>query len=140
MTRILFGVFLALIAIPTNTSADDRPATDASQRVTVRLTEYRFDPPQIEVKVGKETELTLVNEGTVLHEFVTKGLSDLTVDVTVSGVVTAALGIAELEIPPKATVVLRFTPTKAGEFPMWCDADKPKNHRQSGMQGTMTFR
>jgi uncharacterized cupredoxin-like copper-binding protein len=120
------------------TFADDKTPTASPNRVTVRLQEYRFDPPEILLKAGEESELILVNQGTVLHEFVTEALQNITVDVEVNGVVAGTLGVAEMEIPPKAKVMLRFTPEKPGEFSVACHARKPKDHFKEGMVGRLT--
>jgi uncharacterized cupredoxin-like copper-binding protein len=112
MRGLAIGLGLVLMAVPP-ALADEKPEDAAPQRVTVRLTEYRFDPARIELKTGQETELTLVNEGTVLHEFITEGLQDVTADAIVNGVIIGALGVAEIEIPAKPAV-LRFTPEKPG--------------------------
>jgi plastocyanin len=129
---LLTGPFVAL--------AGERSPSEKLQRTTVRLLEYRFEPSQITLKVGEEIELTLVNEGTVMHEFITDALKGLEVDVEINGVVAETLGVAEFEIPPKAKVVLRFTPEKPGEFPIACHAKEPKDHLKEGMSGKLVFR
>jgi plastocyanin len=125
---------------PAAASGDERPADAAPQRLTVHLTEYRFEPSRIAFTAGQAVELTLINDGTVLHEFVTEALKDLDVDLDVGGVLTEALGIAEIEIPPRATVVLRFTPERPGEFRVLCAATRPKNHQKEGMTAALVFR
>ncbi len=139
MRGLAIGLGLVLTATPA-AFADEKPEAAAPQRVTVRLTEYRFDPPRIELKTGQETELTLVNEGTVLHEFITEGLQDVTADAIVNGVIIEALGVAEIEIPAKAKVILRFTAEKPGEFRVICGAEQPKSHLKEGMSATLIFR
>lgn len=139
MRGLAIGLGVVLMAVPP-ALADEKPEDDAPQRVTVRLTEYRFDPARIELKTGQETELTLVNEGAVLHEFITEGLQDVTADVIVNGVIIGALGVAEIEIPAKAKAVLRFTPEKPGEFRVICAAEQPKSHLKEGMTATLIFR
>lgn len=138
MRGLAIGLGVVLMAVPP-AFADEKPEDDAPQRVTVRLTEYRFDPARIELKTGQETELTLVNEGTVLHEFITEGLQDVTADAIVNGVIIGALGVAEIEIPAKAKAVLRFTPEKPGEFRVICAAEQPKSHLKEGMTATLIF-
>lgn len=137
--RMLF-IVCVLLTGPFVAMADERSPNEKLQRITVRLLDYRFEPSQITLKIGEEIELTLVNEGTVMHEFVTDALKDLEVDVENNGVVAETHGVAELEIPPNAKVVLRFTPKKPGEFPMECHAKKPKDHLKEGMSGKLAFR
>ena len=137
MTLIRIGVFLlfTLITWPFKIDAEENPT-----QITVRLTEYRFDPPQIALKIGERAEITLVNQGTVTHEFITKALKNLEVNVEVNGVVAETHGVAEVEIPPKTKVVIRFTPEKPGEFPTACQAKEPKDHFKEGMAGKLAFR
>jgi uncharacterized cupredoxin-like copper-binding protein len=120
-------------------SADEGTPTEARQ-VTVRLREYRFEPSEIILEKGEEVALILINDGTVLHEFITEAVQNLDVDVQVNGVEVETLGVAELEIPPKGKVVLRFTPEKAGVFPFACHAKKPKDHFKEGMFGKLVIR
>jgi uncharacterized cupredoxin-like copper-binding protein len=126
------GPFVAL--------ADERSTTEKLQRMTIRLSEYRFEPSQVVLKTGEEIELTLVNEGTVMHEFITDALKGLEIDVEINGVVAETYGVAELEIPSKAKAVLHFTPVKPGEFSMVCHAKEPKDHFKEGMSGKLVFK
>ncbi len=137
--RMLFIVCLLLTG-PFVAMADERPPNEKLLRTTVRLLDYRFEPSQITLKVGEEIELTLVNEGTVMHEFITDALKGLEMDLEINGVIAETHGVAELEIPPKAKVVLHFTPEKPGEFSIVCHAKKPKDHFNEGMSGKLVFR
>lgn len=118
----------------------DEPAHPASpRRETIRQSEYKFVPSRVDFKVGEPVELTIVNEGTLLHEFVTDALKDLPTRVEINGAVVKAGGISEIENPPGGTVVLRFTPEKAGQFSYTCQSEKPKSHLRVGMSGLMVF-
>jgi plastocyanin len=136
---VILNLFL-LVAGPFQALADERMPVPHAQQVTVKLSEYRFEPAHITLKAGKEVELTLVNEGAVMHEFITDALKDLEVDVEIDGIVAETHGVAELEIPTKAKVVLRFTPEKTGEFPVACHAKEPKDHLKEGMIGKLAIR
>jgi plastocyanin len=131
---------LAVSSLPAVAFADDRSRPQPAQEVTVRMTEYKYEPAHIELRKGRPVELRLVNDGDVLHEFVTDALVDTVVDVEGQGVIAAARGLDELEIPEGATVVLRFTPGKAGQFSFRCDAETPVSHHESGMKGTLVVR
>ncbi|MEW6684031.1 MAG: cupredoxin domain-containing protein [Nitrospirota bacterium] len=135
---ILFGVLTAVI--PAVALADERTTPPAPQEVTITLTEYKYEPARVEVQSGKPVELHLVNSGKVLHEFVSDVLSDVTVDLETKGTIALVHGVEELEVLPGATVVLRFTPKKAGEFGFRCDAEVPVSHHESGMKGTLIVR
>lgn len=119
-------------------SGDERePPVQPARRITVTLSEYQFTPSKIDLKAGELVELTLINKGTVTHEFITLALSNLEVAVTIAGVETETVGVAELELAPKATAVLRFTPETAGTYPFFCGAKQPTDHRAAGMTGVL---
>jgi uncharacterized cupredoxin-like copper-binding protein len=127
-------------ALPVSALADERPRPQEVQSVTITMTEYQYAPEHIELRKNRPVELRLVNKGKVLHEFVTDALLDTPVDVEGQGVIAVARGLEELEIPAGATVVLRFTPKKAGTFGLGCDAEDPVSHHESGMKGSLTIR
>jgi len=135
--RMLRTVLCLLAFFPSYAAAGDPVPDVPPQRVTVRLLEYRYEPARIVLKAGRETELRVINRGTVVHEFVTEALQNLEVTVEVNGVVTETLGVAEVEIPPKGTVVLRFTPNDVGEFQVACHAMQPKDHFKTGMTAVL---
>lgn len=135
---VLLGMFIGVL--PVAAVADERTTPLAPQEVTITLTEYKYDPARIEVQSGKPVALHLVNSGKVLHEFVSDVLSDVTVDVETQGAVALVRGVEELEVLPGATVILRFTPKKAGEFSFRCDAETPVSHREGGMKGVLIVR
>jgi uncharacterized cupredoxin-like copper-binding protein len=137
--RIALTLFLG-IAWPFGALADERTGEIPGRSTVVRLLEYRFEPAQITWNAGEETELVLINEGTVMHEFITEALKDLDVDVEINQVVTETQGVAELEIPPGGKAVLRFTPKESGEFSITCRAREPKDHFKEGMAGRLLIR
>jgi uncharacterized cupredoxin-like copper-binding protein len=133
---------LCLLLLHTSAGAaasgdETEPSAEPARRITVILSEYQFTPSKIELKAGELVELTLINEGTVTHEFITLALSNLEVGVSIAGVETETVGVAELELAPKATAVLRFTPETAGTFPFFCGAKQPTDHRAAGMTGLL---
>lgn len=130
----------AALAVTPHVAADERAIPSAPQVVTIRLTEYKFEPAQIEVHSGKPVELKLVNSGKVLHEFVSDVLANIEVDLETKDAIALVRGVEELEVLPGATVILRFTPRKAGEFSFRCDAEAPVSHHDNGMKGTLIVR
>lgn len=137
------GVVLTILAAvmsPIQTWADERAIPPASQAVTLRLSEYQYEPARVEIQSGTPVELRLVNSGKVPHEFVTDMLSDTMVDLETAKTVALVRGIEELEIPAGAIVVLRFTPKQVGNFPFRCDAAEPVSHHDEGMNGTLIVR
>ncbi len=131
---------VALAVTPSHAAADERAVPPEPQVVTISLTEYKFEPAQIEVHSGRPVELKLINSGKVLHEFVSDVLANLEADLETEDAIALVHGVEELEVLPGATVVLRFTPKKAGEFTFRCDAEVPVSHHDSGMKGTLIVR
>lgn len=119
---------------------DEKPQTGALQQATIYLSEYRFEPALTTLEAGKPVQLTLVNNGKVVHEFVTKALLDQAVDIKTRGALAETTGLEEVEISPGSKVVLLFTPEKAGEFAIACHASKPKDHFQKGMVGKLVIK
>jgi plastocyanin len=72
MTRLGLSMVLLLgIAfVLTACSSDSAGSSDQLEPVsyTIEMTEYAFSPQQIEVKVGQEVTLELVNQGLISHE------------------------------------------------------------------------
>jgi uncharacterized cupredoxin-like copper-binding protein len=139
MRAVLLAIMAAVMS-PIQTAADERTIPPAPHAVTIRLSEYRYEPARVEIQSGKPVELRLVNSGKVLHEFVTDMLSDVMVDLEAGKTVALVRGIEELEIPAGATVVLRFTPKQAGSYTFRCDAEEPVSHHDEGMKGTLIVR
>ena len=96
---------------------------DGVQRVEVIGGEYYFDPNYIVVKVNKPVEFTLKKAaGYVPHDIIVK---------------SPEAGI-DFKIDMKTDPVpVKFTPTKIGKYPMYCDKSMLwfKNHREKGMEG-----
>lgn len=98
---------------------------DGVQRVEVLAGEYFFDPNYIVVKVNVPVEIKIKKEPTIVpHSFITKAPE-------------AGMDIYEsLSSEPK---VIRFTPTKVGKYPFYCDKKFlfSKSHREKGMEGVI---
>jgi uncharacterized cupredoxin-like copper-binding protein len=137
---ILGPLVLLLLAAAGAASAsgdETEPPAEPARRVTVTLSEYQFAPSRIELKAGELVELTLINEGTVTHEFVALALAELEVAVTIAGVETETVGVVELEMAPQSRAQLRFTPDKPGEYSFACHATVPVDHATKGMTGVL---
>ena len=97
---------------------------DGIQRAEVTGGEYYFDPNHIIVKVNKPVELTVKKaSGYVPHDLVVKA-PEAGIDFKVN-------------LGDKKTELVKFTPTKAGKYPMYCDKKLLwfKSHRERGMEG-----
>lgn len=99
---------------------------DGVQRVDVLGGEYFFDPNYIVVKVNKPVELSVKKaSGYIPHDMVVKA-PEAGIDFKV-------------DLDSKKTEVVKFTPTKVGKYPMYCDKKLLffKSHRDRGMAGTI---
>jgi plastocyanin domain-containing protein len=98
---------------------------DGVQRIEMLAGEYFFDPNYIVVKVNVPVEIKIKKEPTIVpHRFITKAPE-------------AGMDIYEsLSSEPK---VIRFTPTKVGKYPFYCDKKFifSKSHREKGMEGVI---
>ena len=137
--KVFIVAITGMILFPIQTFSHEPFSEKPSKEFTLQLNEYSFNPKQVTLPLGENVELTLENRGTVMHEFITDAFKDFTLDIVINGVITEALGITELEIPPGASVQLLFTPAKKGNFPFFCESKEPKNHLKEGMQGNLVF-
>jgi plastocyanin domain-containing protein len=101
---------------------------DGVQRVAVTGGEYYFDPNYIVVKVNVPVELKVKkaddSSGFIPHSIIVKA---------------PEAGIDFKESLSKDPKAVRFTPTKVGKYPLYCDKKSPfgKTHREKGMEGTI---
>jgi plastocyanin domain-containing protein len=96
---------------------------DGVQRVSISAGEYFFDPNYIVVKVNTPVEISIKKTaGFVPHNIVINA---------------PEAGIAFDESLGSDEKVIRFTPTKTGEFPFYCTKRFLffKSHRERGMKG-----
>jgi plastocyanin len=97
---------------------------DGVQRVEVIGGEYYFDPNYIVVKVNKPVELTVRKaSGYIPHNMLVK---------------SPEAGIDfKVDLGDKKPQMIKFTPTKVGKYPMYCDKKLLwfKSHRDRGMEG-----
>ncbi len=101
---------------------------DGVQRVEVLAGSYFFDPNYIIVKVNVPVEMKIKKEpGMIPHDIVLKA-PEAGMDIKL-----------ELSDSPQ---IMRFTPTKTGEFPFYCDKKLLffESHRDKGMVGTLEVR
>ena len=86
---------------------------------------YFFEPSRIVVKVNMPVEIKITKEsGMTPHNIVVKA-PEAGMDISVN-----------IGSEPKT---ITFTPTKAGEYPFYCDKKLPfvKSHRERGMEGVI---
>ena len=132
------GLSLSLAWAAVAFAADPKPIgppltvptdSDGVQRTTVILDSYSYEPAYLIVEKGKPVELTLKSV-TVLtpHNFIIKD--------------PAGGFSVEQDVGAGKTAVLKFTPTQAGTFPIYCDKRlwPLPSHRDKGMEGQLEVR
>ena len=104
-------------------------AEDGMQRATITLDSYSYSPNHLIVEAGKPVELMLTSVTTLIpHNFIIKDpAGNLSV---------------EQDVSAGKTVIIRFTPTQPGIFPIYCDKRlwPLPSHRDKGMEGTLEVR
>jgi nitrite reductase (NO-forming) len=95
----------------------------ASPNLTIKAQDtMRFDPPSVTVPVGQTIQFTLVNDGTLTHDFVlTEGVAQP----------------VKVEANGKASASATFTIARAGTYTYVCTQP---GHEAAGMKGTLTAR
>ena len=102
---------------------------DGVQRTTVVLDSYSYEPGHLVVEKGKPVELILKSVTTLTpHNFIVKD--------------PAGGFSVEQDVGAGKTVVLKFTPTLSGTFPIYCDKRlwPLPSHRDKGMEGKLEVR
>ena len=104
-------------------------STDGAQRATVTLDSYSYTPNHLIVEAGKPVVLTLTSVTTIIpHNFIIKDPA-------------GNLSI-EQDLSAGKTVIITFTPTQPGIFPIYCDKRlwPFPSHRDKGMEGKLEVR
>ena len=100
-------------------------APDGIQHVRIEGGSYFFTPSRVIVRVNVPVELAVsVDSGVVPHSLVIQAPeAGITVDERLS----------------PATRIVRFTPTKTGKYPFYCNNKLLffKSHREKGMEGLL---
>ncbi len=121
----VLGTFFLSTAWAEETKEITNAATDSGvQKVEVLAGSYFFKPKDIRVKVNVPVEITIKKEpGAAPH--------DLVLQAPEAGINFKE----ELSTEPK---VIRFTPTKTGKYPFYCDHRFLFwTHRAKGMEGVL---
>lgn len=135
-SRTLSTVGLLLAILPSMVHAADVPqpappfvvplASDGVQRATVTLDSYSYTPNHLVVQAGKPVELMLTSVTTLTpHNFIIKDPA-------------GSLSV-EQDVGAGKTVIITFTPTQPGTFPIYCDKRlwPLPSHRDKGMEGKL---
>ncbi|CAG1064710.1 plastocyanin [uncultured bacterium] len=104
--------------------------SDNVQRVELTAGSYFFKPEQIIVRAGVPVELVIRNESKVVpHNFVMESPE-------------AGMDFSESLSGNGNLTVVRFTPTRPGKYPFYCDKKLLffKSHKDRGMEGVVEVR
>lgn len=104
------------VASPNQTAAQGQEKTDTKQEVTIKLVDHSYAPNRIETAVGTVLEVTAVNEGTVLHDFI----------------LDFEEGEYEVEVPKGATRKFALVFHQPGTYKFKCEQP---GHLELGMKG-----
>ena len=129
LSLVLVAVALAAEPPPPGPPFVVPVAADGVQRATVILDSYSYQPDHLIVEKGKPVELTLTSVTTIIpHNFI---ITDPAGSLTV-----------EQDVSAGKTVVVKFTPTQSGTFPIYCDKRlwPLPSHRDKGMEGKLEVR
>jgi uncharacterized cupredoxin-like copper-binding protein len=114
----------------------------ATRTVEVRAgDDLRFQPDQVQVKVGETVTFKVINTASVEHDFTlgddaAQGAHEKEMRAMASGDMTGMQDDANaIHIPPGATKTITWTFTKAGTTIYGCHEP---GHYASGMKGTIT--
>jgi plastocyanin len=128
--RALCSVILLVLCVAYAGGAERKEFTatvdkDGVQRVEVLGGSYFFDPNYIIVKVNVPVELKIRKESGMTPHNVVLHAPDAGMDIRL-----------DLTTDPQ---IIRFTPTRAGEYEFYCDKSFLffESHREKGMVGTL---
>ncbi len=124
---------LLLVLFANNANSEEKKVVasmgaDGVQRVEIVGGSYFFKPNDVIVKVNVPVEIRIrMESGIIPHDFVLKA-PEAGMDIKV-----------ELRKEPQT---IRFTPTKVGEYPFYCDKKLLffESHRDKGMKGILEVR
>ena len=136
---LLAGGLVAFIALLAGCSDSDGAGAPSGevQRITVEMSELKYEPMRPSLKAGQPVEVTVRNLGTADHDFVVAGLRAKDVKRVTAGHGGHGGGGDEIvgHTKPKQTITIRFTPLETGDFEIFCSLP---GHKEGGMVGVLT--
>ena len=125
------GVGLALLVVSCGSGATGG-AGASNGSVTLRATEFKFDPGAIHLQANTPVRMVLVNAGQIEHDVTIEGISAKNVRLS-DGKSAGAQPV--VTAPAGKQVWMEFTPTAKGTFVVVCTI---AGHKDAGMRGTVT--
>jgi plastocyanin len=109
--------------------------SEPSTTINVTMTDFQFTPNSYAVPAGKEITLNVVNNGSVVHNFVIMKLGT-TAGEAFDDEDEANVFWEERDIPAGSDLSVTFTaPTEPGDYQVVC---RTQGHIASGMVATLT--
>lgn len=149
----ILGVTLAVVLLVFGLAA----GAAKEQKVTITLTDFKFTPAKITLRVGVPAEIALVNKDKVEHEFMVyatpkgkipdwdeyamantyfKNMGEVEGEFEGIGAV-AGTSVFEVEVKAGKRAELIFTPTRKGTFEIGCHVE---GHYEAGMKAVLVVR
>ncbi|HET8569672.1 MAG TPA: cupredoxin domain-containing protein [Candidatus Limnocylindria bacterium] len=94
-------------------------AAAPGQELTITLSDFKYDPPGWQISAGVATKVTLVNKGSVEHDF----------SIEVAGF--------KLLAPTARTVYKTMPALQPGQYDVFCTV---AGHKEQGMKGILTVK
>jgi len=116
-------------------------SSSVAQPISIEVTEFKFQPATLEVSAGRPVKLTLLNKGTVEHDWAIMkipmtGMSDSAMaGHNMSGMPNAPE--LHMNAMPGRTAQLEFTPSEKGTYQIICLV---AGHKEAGMVGTLVVK
>ena len=126
-----------LAALAIGCGASGAPAT----RVSLVARDIAYEPARLVATVGEPVEIAMQNVGAIDHDLNVDGIAVRDVqarDATTGGHGhSGKLPALHVAASPGKTATVRFVPTAAGTFEVWCSV---AGHREAGMVAVLEVR
>lgn len=128
MKRLIFFIAVVILTVVVISACGPNTA-----ELTVTMNEYSFSPSTMSVPANAEVELTLINDGTLEHEYVIMNFGTMA---TIPFSEDDEGNIYwEHELEPASSEILTFTaPGQTGEYQIVCGIEE---HLEQGMEATL---
>lgn len=127
---LVFGVLAFDRGVSLSEEAGDlSEPTPGVRRVTIQMESYTFTPKSLTAELGEPIEFLLKNESFLVpHNFLLDSPD--------------GIRLIEENVDSGEQAIIQFTPTQSGVYPFYCDKQLFffPNHREEGMEGSLTVR
>ena len=137
---MLRKVFFILVLAVLLAGCSGAGVSQAAMEMTVRASDFAYNPASITVPAGQPVTLTLKNTGAVEHDFVVDKIKVTDVEASDSGPAmhhqTGDAPEYDLHFFARAgdTAILKFTAMEPGTYEIFCSIE---GHKEAGMIGKL---